>query len=184
MKKNEQYEKENNNLKKKLEELKQYIKRGYSTFILEEEKEEKKEEEKEEKKEEKKLELNLGDILNINDEINKKENELLKNNKESSNNDNKFDNYEDKYKKTDSNFYLRKRLIEAVNNKNNNKTINNNKDNQSQKNLFIKKKELNTEVKLPPILSDRLKKIPSLSNLSIVDKNYIEYRKRVVFNNK
>ena len=43
IKKNEKYEVENNNLKKKLEEIKQYIKNGYNSFILEENKENNKE---------------------------------------------------------------------------------------------------------------------------------------------
>ena len=165
-KKNEKNEKENNNLKQKLKDIKQFITNGYNKYILEEEDNEK----------------NIGDILNINEEINKKnEIEEPKVEKENFNVKKNYSvNVDKRYLNTESNFYSR----------NNNNYLNYKSDtfNNSASEIKIdrisdsNKKEpnkVNREQVVQPI--HIMRKVPSFSFLP--NNNYnnnIGYRKRFI----
>ena len=165
MKKNEKYEVENNDLKKKLEKIKQYIKNGYSTFIIEENKENNQEKNKED----------ISNI-NINDEIKKKENEFSKKQKEFSKKDNNIEGYERQYLNTGSNFYPRKKIIDFIN-------INNESSGINEFQKTYEKKEDNLEVKEHNAL--HLKKIvPSFDYLPNSAKNKYQKHFYYTFNKK
>ena len=165
--KNEKSENENNNLKKKLKDIKQFITNGYNKFI---------------KEEEDNNEKNLGDILNINEEINKKnEKEEPKYEKENLINEEKYnsENFGKNYLNTDPNFYFR----------NNNNFINNNdifnnsvSGRKIDKISIYNKKEpnkSNREQVIQPI--HHMRKVPSFNILLNKNyNNYLEYRKRFI----
>ena len=143
--KNEKYEIENNKSKKSLEEIKQYITNGYNKYILEDNKDK-----------------NIGDddVLNINNEIKKKEGSLFI--KENLNNDNNYSS-ERKYLKTDSNEY----------------NSNNNKNNDYNSNTY--KKESNKQSNVNHYFLRHLQKVPSLSDINSNNNKYrVKYKMRVV----
>ena len=159
--KNEKKDIENNNLKKNLKEIKQYITNGYNKFILELNNNEK----------------NIEDVLNINHEINKKkeiedpkyekENMIYENNNS--------DNIEKKYLNTESNFYSR-----------NNSIINNREffnNSATERKISINKKEPFEGYKekdsqsIQPIY--HIRKVPSLNVLP--NKIYHDYKRRRFF---
>ena len=160
IKKNEKYEVENNNLKKKLEEIKQYIKNGYNSFILEENKENNKEKKQED----------ISNI-NINEEMNKKEKEFSKNQKMKDNN-----SIERKYLDTGSNFHTRNKIIGFFSSNNNN---NNNTEENLYNKSYFKRNVPHIEVKDQNAPFHHLKKVPSMNYLSNSTKN--QYQRNINF---
>ena len=170
-KKNDQKEIENNNLKKNLKEIKQFITNGYNKFILEEEDNNDK---------------NIGDVLNINDEINKKNHiELPKVQKKIYLN-NEIDEKKDsddlgkKYLNSETNFYPRSKA--SISNKNMINNYNNySTERKINRILISNKKELNSidnEQSIQPI--NHMRKVPSLNYLPSKKDGFLEYNKREI----
>lgn len=155
--KNKKYQNENNILKNNLNEIKGFIKNGYNKFILEENKEKEK---------------NIENILNINDEI-KKKNEIvyLK-----TDYNKKEENYDigKQYINTDSNFYPKKYDIDHYNNNNN-----------QPENYMIRYKPPSSRNDPNSAKKEKdlhhMRKIPSVSDL--LQNNNYNYRKRL-YNNQ
>ena len=166
-KKNKKNEIENNNLKKILKDFKQFIKNGYNKFILEEENNEK----------------NIGDILNINEEINKKkEIEEPKYEKENLINEEKYNSDNDYkiYLNTGNNFYSRNNNNSLINNNDifNNSATERKIDRISNYNKKEPIKAYNDQV-IQPI--HHMRKVPSLNFLPNNKNNYyLGYRKRYI----
>ena len=145
---NMKYKNENNDLKNNLQEIKAFITNGYNKFILEEN-----------------SEKNIGNVLNINDEINKK-NEIINYEKIVCNTDTKEKNMEKEFSSSGSHFYPKKKLIDSNNYFYLNKNDGNNsaKDIKNTNYIMANKKESDKEG-LHNNMIFHMRKVPSSSNL-------------------
>ena len=153
------YETENNNLKKNLEEIKLFIRNGYNKFISLENNEK-----------------NIDEVLNINNEINKKNEIILNNNNEIK----KKIEMNEKYSKTETNFYPKNNKNKDINrNDLNNDKYNCMTERKYNKILISNKKENKKEIR-PPQLIQHLRKNPSLNYLQNQNNSHLEIKNRII----